>query len=125
MAFPGFVAHEQALVRLGQARVVVFPSMWNEPFGIVGLEAMARRKPVVAFDVGGVREWLAHDRTGLVVERGNVEAMATAITALLTDPARAAALGAAGPDRVRSRFVKARHLDVLEGVYREAVSAPG
>ncbi|MBN2490985.1 MAG: glycosyltransferase family 4 protein [Planctomycetes bacterium] len=117
--FPGFLPHAQALELLWRARVVAFPSMWHEPFGIVGIEALARGKPVVAFDVGGVREWLDDGRTGILVPRGDVGAFAAALTALLTDPARARALGAAGPEQVRSRFVKERHLDVLERVYRE------
>ena len=41
-----------------KADVVAFPSRWQEPFGLVGIEAFAFRKPVVAFDVGGVSEWL-------------------------------------------------------------------
>ena len=117
--FSGFVNHPEAVDLIWQARVVAFPSMWNEPFGIVGLEAMARSKPVVAFDVGGVREWLEDGRTGIVVKRGDVDALARALTELLENPARAAALGEAGPVRIRERFVKDRHLDVLEGVYQE------
>ena len=41
-----------------RARIVVFPSMWPEPFGLVGIEAMRFARPVVAFDVGGVGDWL-------------------------------------------------------------------
>jgi len=119
--FPGFVEHAEALDLMRHARVIAFPSMWNEPFGIVGLEAMARGKPVVAFDVGGVREWLDPDRTGILVPRGDVEGLASALTEMVENPARAGDLGRAGPDRVREQFVKQRHLDILEGVYQEAV----
>lgn len=118
--FPGFVEHAEALDLMRHARVIAFPSMWNEPFGIVGLEAMARGKPVVAFDVGGVREWLDPDRTGILVPRGDVAGLAAALTDLVENPARAVDLGKGGPDRIRERFVRERHLDILEGVYREA-----
>ena len=43
---------------LSRASVVVFPSIYPESFGIVGIEAMMRGRPVVGFDVGGVKDWL-------------------------------------------------------------------
>ena len=43
------------------------PSIWPEPFGIIGIEAMAAAKPVVAFDVGGVPEWLTDGENGYAV----------------------------------------------------------
>lgn len=119
---PGFTAHDDAMGLLARASVVAFPSMWNEPFGIVGIEAGARARPVVAFDVGGVREWLEPERTGLLVPRGDVAAFAAALDALLGDPARAAALGQAGREAVQTRFSAAAHLDRLLQAYRAAVA---
>ncbi|MEO1088251.1 MAG: glycosyltransferase family 4 protein, partial [Acidobacteriota bacterium] len=65
--FVGWVDPERVDGYYRRARVVVMPGRWPEPFGLVGLEAMARAKPVVAFDVGGVRDWLDDGRTGLLV----------------------------------------------------------
>ena len=59
-----------------RARVVVMASRWQEPFGIVGLEALASGVPVAAWDSGGVREW--HPGDGLV-RWGDVPALARAI----------------------------------------------
>jgi glycosyltransferase involved in cell wall biosynthesis len=59
-----------------RARVLVMPSRWQEPFGIAGLEALARGVPVAAWDSGGVREW--HPGDGLV-PWGDVPALARAI----------------------------------------------
>ena len=56
--------------------------MWSEPFGLVGLEGMAHAKPVVAFDVGGVSDWLVDGENGFLVPRGDVDAMAAAIKAV-------------------------------------------
>ena len=120
---PGFTPHADAMELLARATVVAFPSMWNEPFGIVGLEALARGRPVVAFDVGGVREWLEPDRTGLLVARGDVAAFAAALDALIGDPRRAAALGRAGREATRTRFTAAAHLDRLLTAYRAAVAS--
>lgn len=57
--------------------VVAVPSLWPEPFGLVGIEAQARGRPVVAYDVGGVRDWL--DGAGIAVPRGDERALARAI----------------------------------------------
>lgn len=59
-----------------RARALILPSRWQEPFGIVGLEALAFGVPVVAWDSGGVREW--HPGPGLV-PWGDVRALAEAL----------------------------------------------
>jgi glycosyltransferase involved in cell wall biosynthesis len=86
------------------ASAVVFPSVWDEPFGLVGLEAMAHGKPVAAFDVGGVREWLADGVTGLLAPRGDVVHLAAALDELASNRERASALGTAGRARAERQF---------------------
>lgn len=71
-----------------------------EGFGLVFTEAHAYGKAVVAGRSGGVGDAVLHDKTGLVVPPGDVDRIAGAIVALLQDPARAAAMGAAGKRRV-------------------------
>ncbi len=66
------------------ADVCVFPSLY-EPFGIVALEAMAARAPVVVADTGGLSEIVEHDRTGVKVYRNNVDSLAWGILRILTD----------------------------------------
>ncbi len=68
---------------LDHSRIVAVPSIWGEPFGLVGIEAFARGRPVVAFDSGAIREWLG--RGGKLVQRGNIPAFARAIEQLLDD----------------------------------------
>jgi glycosyltransferase involved in cell wall biosynthesis len=115
--FLGAVPHARTLEIIGRARVVALPSMWNEPFGSVGLEAMARARPVVAFDVGAVREWLTPGVTGRLVARGDVEDFARALSELLASPERARELGRRGPELVGKRFSKRAHLGALERAY--------
>ncbi|MGD9793290.1 MAG: glycosyltransferase family 4 protein [Acidimicrobiia bacterium] len=73
----------------------VLPSR-HEPMGIVNLEAMAASKPVVATSVGGVPELVVDGVTGVLVPPEDGNALASAITSLLSDPYRAGSLGAAG-----------------------------
>jgi glycosyltransferase involved in cell wall biosynthesis len=70
----------------------------TDSFGIVVLEAWANALPVVAAAAGGVAEVVAHDRTGLLVPFGDVEALASALSRPLADPSLARRLGEAGRD---------------------------
>ena len=94
--------------------LLVVPSIWPEPLGLVGLEAAAAGVPAVAFDVGGIREWLSDDVTGrLIREAPSAEALAQAIAESLADPSRLARWGAAAREHSRARTVD-RHVQELE-----------
>jgi glycosyltransferase involved in cell wall biosynthesis len=110
---------------LERAEVVVVPSL-GEGFGMVALEAMERGRPVVASAVGGLPEIVEDGRTGLLVPPQDADALAVALVDLATDPARAAALGAAGRTRAVEAFTQARCTQRTEELYREALAAaPG
>jgi glycosyltransferase involved in cell wall biosynthesis len=107
-----------------RAEVVVVPS-FGEGFGMVALEAMERGRPVVASDVGGLREIVEDGRTGLLVPSGDAKALAAAIAELARDPARAADMGAAGRERARVAFSQERCTDRIEAIYGAALAAAG
>ena len=66
--FAGFVSEPENLWQ--NCDLFCFPIRWQEPFGLVGLEAMAHGVPVAAFDLGGVREWLTDTENGYAVPEG-------------------------------------------------------
>ena len=68
-----------------EATIVAMPSTWGEPFGLVGVEAFARGRPVVAYDSGGIEQWLTAG-TGALVPRGDEDGLARAIVELLAGP---------------------------------------
>jgi glycosyltransferase involved in cell wall biosynthesis len=79
-------AAREALTR--NATVVAVPSLGPEPFGLVGLEAAAHGVPAVAFDVGGVAEWLHDGVNGrLVRKQGSATAFGRALAEVLGSPA--------------------------------------
>ena len=82
--FTGFVDEETLLKLQCCADVSVVPSLF-EPFGIVALEAMAAKSPVVVSDTGGLGEIVDHDITGVKVYPNNTESLAWGITKVLTD----------------------------------------
>ena len=82
--FTGFVDEETLLRLQSCADVSVVPSLF-EPFGIVALEAMAAKSPVVVSDTGGLSEIVDHDSTGVKVYPNNTESLAWGITKILLD----------------------------------------
>jgi glycosyltransferase involved in cell wall biosynthesis len=103
-----------------RSAVVVVPSR-GEGFGMVALEAMERGRAVVASDVGGLPEIVEDGVTGIVVPPDEPEALAAALLELLRDPARAAAMGAAGRVRALAAFSQGRCTDRIEELYRAAL----
>ncbi|MEA2784373.1 MAG: hypothetical protein QOF71_477 [Candidatus Eremiobacteraeota bacterium] len=85
---PGAVPPRSVRAALDDAALVALPSRWAEPFGYVGIEAFARARTVVAYDVGGVRTWLDDGTNGVAVGAGDEGALGNAIAALLGDGVR-------------------------------------
>jgi len=93
-----------------------------EGWGNVFLEAAACGRPVVVGDSGGARESLVDGVTGLLVDGRQTGAVAEAISALLADPARAAAMGKAGRARVERSYTWPRIAGTLAAWLRDAVA---
>jgi glycosyltransferase involved in cell wall biosynthesis len=106
----GTEALEQAYRR---AEVVVVPSRVPETFGLSGLEASARGIPVVASDVGGIRQWLEHGANGLLVAPNDVWALAGALDRLLVDGGLRERLGREGRRRYEARHRPEHHDEAL------------
>ncbi len=91
---------------------------WEEPFGMVFLEAMAMAKPVVAWNSGAAPEVISHGETGLLVERGRVPELAEAIVRLARDGELRRRLGENGRERVQTEFTPRRMCEAMTAVYR-------
>ncbi len=122
-AWPGVTVHE-AVPRtslweaLARAAVVLYPSRWDEPFGIAAAEAQACGTPVVAFRRGGLGEVIADGVTGFLVPPDDVAAAAEAV-------GRTAGISrSACRDHAERHLDLERSLDAHERLYRRLVS-PG
>lgn len=109
----GWIDVEPMRALLRHCRVSVMPSLWAEPFGIVGLEAMAAGRATIATAAGGALEWTAPEETGLLVPPGDVPSLVAALGRLCEDPDLAARLGAAGRERVERLYRAPRHVEGL------------
>ncbi len=108
-----------------QASVVVMPSLIPESFGLVGLESMAHGRPVVAFDSGGIAEWLRHGVTGLVAAWGDHASLAAAADALLARPEEAREMGLRGRRIALREFSPERHLERMLAILDRAIADHG
>ena len=113
----GRVANEEICSHYSRAGIFVFPSLWHEPFGIPVIEAMAAGLPVIATRAGALPEVVVDGETGILVERGDTEGLAAAISRLLADPHLRERMGAAGRQRVQELFTWERSVARLEELY--------
>jgi glycosyltransferase involved in cell wall biosynthesis len=103
--------------------VLSVPATYEEPKGIFLLEAMANGVPVVQPRRGAFPEIVEKTGGGLIVDADDPDALADGLLALWRDPARAAALGAAGAAGVREHYTVGRMADEVESIYREVMAA--
>ena len=109
----GYRPHAEVMAAMARAAIVVVPSRWPEPFGLTALEAMAAGAALLCAPRGGLPE--VFGEAGLAIDPEDPPALAATIRALVADPARLAALGAAGRAQAR-RFdlpIAAARLDAL------------
>src|SRR3989449_1235131 len=102
-----------------EAAVFACPSVY-EPFGIINLEAMACETPVVATRVGGIKEVVVNEETGLLVPPGEPAKLGRAITRILEDPPMGAKMGKAGRRHVLRSFtwdrIAAKNLELYRSL---------
>ena len=102
--------------------VVVHASVEPEPFGMVVLEAMAMKKPMVGSRAGGVPEMVVEGVTGYTYPPGNAEELAARVGELLKDPAAAQRFGEAAHRRVVEHFSVEQYARDVEAVYRAVLA---
>jgi len=100
--------HAATRARYVDADIVVVPSIWEEPFGMVALEAMATGRPVCVSQVGGLQHTIAHGVSGFRFQRGNPRELACYLRTLLDDATTRERMGAAARKRVEREFTWGR-----------------
>ena len=116
--FHGWLSHEETTEKIEQAYLIVFPSIYPEAFGIVGIEAMMRSKPVVAFNVGGVSDWLDNNITGFLVEVKNEKMFEEKLHTLLSDEKLYNIFSLNARKIVLDKFTPEIHITKLVELYR-------
>lgn len=121
VVFLGSVPHTALPVIYRRADVFVFPSVWDEPFGMPVIEAMACGVPVVASRSGVIPEILEDGRCGVLVERNDPDALADGILEVLDSPGLRNRLSQSGRRRVERFFTWEKTAGTLCSLYEEGL----
>ena len=115
--FLGFVPGNDLWRLMAQASVVVVPSVWEEVYGLVALEALCYGTPVVVAKSGGLQEVVGDSGAGLIVPPNNPKALAKAISSILDDPELRAEMSKKAIKRAHSIGNPQEHLAKIMEVY--------
>jgi glycosyltransferase involved in cell wall biosynthesis len=118
--FTGWLSGSEMAARLAQCACVAVPSLWPEPFGRVGPEAFLRGLPVVAFNSGGIGDWLEDGVTGYLVTSGDCSALGRRLELLLESPALRFEMGQRARKYALSAWKAEDHVGRLLQIFRQA-----
>ena len=119
--FLGWLGRDALAEQIAESSLAVVPSLWPEVFGRVVLDAFEAARPVVASRIGGLPE-LVDDTRGRLVEPGDIDGLAAALTELLGDLPRLTAMGEAARG-YSGRYTIERIVDECEQQYARALAA--
>ncbi len=122
VTFKGFVPQEELKRFYRECSVVALSSVWPEPIATIGLEVMRYALPVVAFDAGGIKDWLIDGRNGFLVPWMDRRQFAARLKQCLTDKPLARRLGEAGLKLVSERYDFDQYIRDLEAMFQRVIA---
>lgn len=121
VSFKGFIPQEELKDYYRECSVVALSSLWPEPIATIGLEVMRYALPVVAFDAGGIKDWLLDGRNGYLVPWMDRDSFAARIDELLNNKALAKDMGEAGLKLVSERYDFESYIGDLEKMFATVI----
>jgi len=119
--FLGYQSPKQITNLYQKTTIVIVPSLWPEPFGLVGVEAMSVGRPVIASRVGGIPEWLDDGKTGFLVDPGNSKQIAEKVIQLLSDKKLLEQMGRNARKKAE-QFSIEKYANKIEKIYGELLN---
>lgn len=117
--FLGYQKSDSLPALYSWADLVAVPSIWPEPFGMTGIEAMSYARPVVGFNVGGTSEWLKDNENGLFAKYNDPKDLVLKIDWLLANKDKSERFGLNGRRMVEERFTIDKYSERLLEIYQE------
>ena len=120
--FLGWVSESDLPITYGTSDVVVIPSIWPEPFGLSGLEAMSCAVPVLASRTGGIVDFIEHEEDGLLVEPGDHIGLCEQLDYILDDEDERHRLGNNARKKVLGEYAWPKITDRYVNLFKRMVS---
>lgn len=120
--FKGFIPQDELKAYYRECSVVALSSVWPEPIATIGLEVMRYALPVVAFDAGGIKDWLLDGQNGYLIPWMDRAKFAARLKQLLTDKKLARELGANGLKLVSERYDFDGYIRDLEAMFQRVIA---
>ncbi|MFC1902530.1 glycosyltransferase family 4 protein [Chloroflexota bacterium] len=115
------VSHHTVLTAMSKCRFAVFPSILPETFALVSLEAMSQRKAVIASNIGGLKELVVNNETGILVPPNSLDSLSGAISYLLGKPEEASRMGEMGHSIFLENYTPNTVIPKLMEVYESMI----
>lgn len=117
ISFMGFISRQELIKVYAHADIFVYPSIWQEPFGMPIVEAMAMSLPVIATRVGGIQEIIEDGKTGILIAPGDVKPLEEAIQKLILNKELIKSMGSSARTQVNTFFSWDQIANRLEDYY--------
>ena len=117
----GHKSHDEVLALMKNARALVIPSLWYEGFPMTVVEAYASGLPVIASNLGSLGELVINEKTGLLFECGNAEALAKQANRLCDEPALAEAMRTGARNEYEQKYNAEQNYKLLINIYQKAI----
>lgn len=124
VSFKGFVPQEELTSYYRECTAVAVSSVWPEPIATIGLEVMRYALPVVAFDAGGISDWLKNGYNGYLVPWMDRKAFARSLDTLLRDKQLARTMGQNGYQFVSEKYDFTAYISGLEALFQGLLGDP-
>lgn len=120
ISYLGQIPFKQVLKKIRDSKLLIMPSVWYETFGRTMIEAFATGVPVIASNIGAMKEVVTNELTGLHFEAGSAQDLASKIRLLSADDKLRARLGNAGRQQYVEKFTAEKNYDLLMNIYDQA-----
>jgi glycogen synthase len=119
--FAGWISPDRVPELINAATAVIVPSRWQEPFGLVALQAAQMARPVIAARVGGLPEIVEDEKTGLLFDKDDSRALSRQIDFLLRRPEAAARMGRLARKKAAALFGFEPFVNAYDSLYRRII----
>jgi glycosyltransferase involved in cell wall biosynthesis len=120
VTFIGSILYSEVQEYYKKNSIVIVTSIWPEPFGLIGPEAMSVGRPVIGTRVGGIPEWLEDGKTGYLIDPGDPKQIAEKVIKLLSDRRLMEQMGRKACKNAEHFFIE-KHIDKIEKIYEELI----